>query len=249
MAQAMIMRRGGTGNTLKTAAYPAVGNLPASAEDGTVAVITTTPLGNVTVDIAQPAVAAAGDLWLSTLFVGRAALTLGEKPLAKAYPFVATQYIGGVWTYVRAFVYRGGWVELRAWLYDMGNAHPENGGAWAVDYVESGYGSVTFGAQTISMTRTIQGIRTSVKKADPIDFTPVNTLKLVMKKTSGAATGIVNIQIDNGTTTVASISAATWATNEERTLAMDVSALNAAYYLRVRVYDASTFTLSQAWME
>ncbi len=243
------MRRGGAGITLKTAIYPAVGNLPASAEDGTLAVITATPLGIITLDTAQPTAAVAGDLWLSTLFVGRAAIQLSEKPLARAYPFTAAQYIGGVWTFTRAFVYHGGWVELRAWLYDMGNNHPENGGAWAVDYIESGYGSVVFNAQNIALTRTIAGSRTSVKKADPIDFTPANTLKLVLKKTSTAATGYVNVIVDNGTTTLATLTASTWAANEERTLSLDVSALNGAYYLRVRVMDAATFTLSQAWLE
>jgi hypothetical protein len=250
MAQAYITRRGG-GAALRLDILTAatVAALPASAADGALAMISTVAAGKVTLDAAEPAAPAAGDVWLKLGYHGRAALPLCERPLVRAYPFTAAQFAGGAWAFVRAFVYHGGWLELRAWLYDMGDAHPENGGAWAVDYIEGTYGSVTFGTAYIAVARTIAGARTSVKKADSIDFTPFTTLRVLIRKTSTGTTGTVSLRVMNGTTTEALLTATDWTQNEERTLSLDVSGVNAERALKIFVTDSSTFRIYQAWLE
>lgn len=250
MAQAMIMRRGArAGLRLTPAVYTAVTALPATAGEGALAVVTAVATGHVTLDAAQPATPAEGDLWLKLGYHGRAALPLCEDPLVNAYPYTAAQYVSGVWTFVRAFVFHGGWLELRAWLYDAGDHHPENGGAWALDYIEGSYGSVTFASGYITMARTIAGSRTSVKKADSIDFTPFTSLRVVMRKTSSGSTGAVSLRVMSGATLIASATASDWVQNEERTLLLNVSALDAAYMLKIYVHDSSTFRVLQAWLE
>lgn len=250
MGQVMIMRRGGGGGVrIKPTAYSTVGGLPGSAADGAVAVITSTAIGNLTLDAVQPSTAATGDLWLKTDFLGRAAIQLSAKPLVKSYPYTAMQYISGAWAFVRVFVYHGSWLEIRAWLYDTGNQHTELGNSWAIDYLEAGYGTITFGASAITMTRTIAGSGVRVKKADLIDFTQFNTLKVVMKRTSAAATGFVTVYIFDGATAVASVQSVAWNQNEIRTIALDVSAINAARKLSIYVHDVCTFEVQQAWLE
>ncbi len=250
MADAMIMRRGGgAGVKLKLTTYAAAGLLPASADDGAVAVITTTPIGSITLDATQPTTAATGDLWLKIGFLGRAAVQLYAKPLVKNYPFTAMQYFSGAWAFVRVFVYHGAWLELRAWLYDMGNNHTENGSNWAVDYLEAGYGTITFGASAVAMTRTVSGSGVQIKKSDLIDLTQFSTLKVLMKKLSSASSGQARVTILDGSTTVATVTASSWAQNEIRTVSLDVSAINALRKIRVEIMDTSNFEMQQAWLE
>jgi hypothetical protein len=250
MGQAMITRRGGgAGVKLKPVAYASVLQLPASADDGALAVITTTGIGYITVDKDQPATAAAGDLWLKTGFVGRSALLLSPKPLVKSYPFTAMQYIGGAWTFVRVFVYSGGWLELRAWLYDAGDMHTEHGGAFVNDYIEGSYGSITYGASYISIVRTIAGSRTSIRKANSIDLTQFKTLKAVVQISGSFSSPQFSLRVFDGSTQIAIVTASDWTTSEEKTIELNVENLNGVYTVKAYVVNQCTFRVKQVWLE
>ena len=248
MAQAMIMRRGGAGLRLKLAIYASVLALPASAEDGAIAVVTATAIGNVTMDKAAPATAAAGDLWLNTAAVGSVAMVLSSKPLIYGYPSAAMQYIGGAWVAVRAFVYHGAWHELRTWLYENGDTHIENAGAWSTE--SPAYGTVTYGATYITSASSVTTYANTVTKQNTIDITPYSQLKVLIQKTTAASTGVVVLRLLDGTTLVASGgNYANWLQNEERILSLDVSEANGSYRVAMRFSEVATFRIKQVWLE
>ena len=248
MAQAMILRRGGAGLRLKLAIYASALTLPASADDGAIAVVTATEIGNVTMDKAAPATAAAGDLWLNTADVGSVAMQLSKKPLIYGYPSTAMQYIGGAWVAVRAFVYHSAWHELRTWLYENGDAHTENGGAWSTE--SPAYGTVTYGATYITSTSSVTTFANTISKQNNIDITPYSQLKALVQKTTAATTGAVLLRLYNGTTVVASGGdSANWLQNEERILSLDVSEANGLYRPVLRFSEVATYRIKQVWLE
>ena len=248
MAQAMIMRRGGAGLRLPLSIYASVLTLPASAVDGAVAVVSATAIGNVTMDKATPATAAEGDLWLNTAAVGSVAIPLSSKPLLYGYPSTAMQYIGGAWVAVRAFVYHSAWHELRTWLYENGDAHTENGGAWSTE--SPAYGTVTYGATYITSASSVTTFANTVTKQNNIDITPYSQLKALIQKTTAATTGAVLLRLYDGTALVASGgNYANWLQNEERTLSLDVSEANGSYRVVLRFSEVATYRVKQVWLE
>ena len=248
MAQAMMMRRGGAGLRLKLAIYASVLALPATADDGAIAVVSATAIGSIAMDKAAPATAAEGDLWLNTAAVGSVAIVLSSKPLIYGYPSAAMQYIGGAWVAVRAYVYHSAWHELRTWLYEDGNAHAENGGAWSTE--SPAYGTVTYGATYITSASSVATFANTVTKQNNIDITPYSQLKALIQKTTAATTGAVLLRLYDGTSIVASGGNYTnWLQNEERTLSLDVREANGSYRVALRFLEVATFRVKQMWLE
>ena len=251
MAEAFITRRGGGASSkLKVTAYAAYGNLPASADDGAVAVITSTAINKLYIDAVQPSSPVTGDVWFKTNSLGKQSVPILLKPFVTVYPSTTVQYNGSAWVYVRALVYHSYWYDVRAWLYDTGNMYAETGGNWVVDSLEAGYGTITFGASAMILTHTIPGTGgCQVRKSTAFDFSPFSSLKVVVKKTSSASTGQFWVDVMQGTTSLGQVAAASFNQNETRTLSLDVTAMNATANPRLKTVDAATFEVQQVWLE
>lgn len=116
---------------LKVIAAASKAALPATAKDGTIAVITTTAVGTVWAQADEPASHSAGDVWIKTGLSSTAPINLATKGSALLYPKNAAQYIGGQWVSVTLYTRSNSvWVIGLAYLYNRDTFTSMSGGGF-----------------------------------------------------------------------------------------------------------------------
>ena len=233
MGDCFITRRGGGagGSKVTAIAVENAENLPASAKEGTIAVITDTAVGNVYIQNTEPDSPAVGDVWVNTGVTSQAPIQIGNVTL---YPSAAKQYGDGVWAPAIAKVYlNGAWVELiSGMLYDSGNEFDAVTGGWSItnkgskaeDYILVGSSSLTANQSSYAT------------HAKPVDFTDFNTLEVHFTSArSNTSVGYIQVRVyDESEKQVLSANAVSGsATVTDKLVVMDISALEGKYYVRV----------------
>lgn len=169
MAQAFILRRGGSG----VADLTMIGSqtCPATPNPNTLWLYTQTALKRMVIQPAQPTTleggAAAGDVWLRS--GGGGPVLLQHRGLAYAV-IAAYVYTGSVWALTPAQYYNGkGWTPAGAALLDGANQYAGLTGGWQKTNCVGDGGGVTFPNTNAMRLQTVEAI----------DLTPFNTLQFV----------------------------------------------------------------------
>ena len=128
---------GGGASGLSVKSYASEEDLPVTAKDGDIAVISTTNIGKAYVQSTEPTEAKSGDVWITFTATGSLPAVTGG---AVIHPKKEKQYNGSEWVGVPVFVFNSGkWNSPVLVLLDRENTADETTGGWAVFK----YGNVT----------------------------------------------------------------------------------------------------------
>ncbi len=107
---------------LNIKAYESLLMLPATAEDGTVGVITTTAIGNIYTQPEQPSTPASGDVWAKTNIVNAGSVNLLTKGSLVVCVETVFQYNGNTWDKKDFRIWKNNtWTQVSVSLYSYGN--------------------------------------------------------------------------------------------------------------------------------
>jgi hypothetical protein len=241
----------GGDSSLNAVAYSSAANLPASADAGTLAIITSTALGIAYASAEAPASPAAGDIWVQLGTNSVAPVVLTDEITLD--PLSVYQYVSSAWVFRISYVYTGSaWKILSTYLYDDGAFILAND----IAVVASTNGSLTKNANNIYMSASRgEGVNAyCVAGFDTkINVTNISKIKAYLNHSwtsSGAA--ILGVSLNKSTTLAASV---TSTSSGLQTLSLDVSALTGEYYVMLRVqdygdwYTADTITVYEVYYE
>lgn len=188
MGQAFIVRRGGgSGAKLKIVSYASKDDLPATAPNGTVAVITTEAIGDAYVQYAAPAEAAQGSLFFSSAGSDLNILQIGGVSFRSTGAFIRTDT---GWKPVDTYTFRdGAWLFVPSGkMYDTGNEYESytggftakaakvySGASAAAVVPEVRRGETSLFASASSNDSSVNGSG-MIYTANKIDLTPYKTL-------------------------------------------------------------------------
>jgi len=187
MGQAYLVRRGGGGTKLKIVSYASKAQLPETAGDGTVAVITTEAIGDAYVQPVAPASAETGSLFFSSVGSDADLLKIGSVTFQSTGAFIRTDT---AWEAVDTYIFRNGaWQFVPSGrLYDAGNEYETYTGGFTVRAakVYSGAsasavvpevrrGETSLFASTSSNDSSVNGSG-MIYTTNKIDLTPYKTL-------------------------------------------------------------------------
>ena len=240
---------GAAGAELNITAYSAVGSLPASADEGAVAVITSTAIGDTHVSNDEPSSPASGDVWLWT----------GNENLAPVFltdfivlsPRACFQYNGSSWDYVESYVYHSSaWVEITLYVYLTGDFFLSDSYS-GVSGGDNNWSSVTISLEDNYIQYICTGTGDREVRygftTDPIDLTDVDSITFVTSTYGNIDTRYVGVKTDRsyGFNAQASFAAGT-----EVSTTLDVSALSGYYYPGVRAgrYSTGSANVDKCWI-
>ena len=230
---------GGGGAELDITAYSAVGSLPTSADEGAVAIITTTAINVVHAAADEPTPDGSGDVWIWLGDNQLVDIDIGSNILLP--PKAAFQYISSAWTYIESYVYHSGaWVEVTLYVYDTGDFYLVDSYS-AVSYGGNNYSQVTISLESgfIKYLCTGTGDRETRYgwTTTLVDLTDVDTIRFSYSTTG--AIDCCNFKVSTTRTNSAAASAAgTYGASQTKDL--DVSSLTGEYYIGLEGGRSST---------
>lgn len=193
----MILNMAGAGGSaLKVISAASAAALPTTAAEGTIAVITDTPITSFEIGFLVPAVPKEGMVYLSESNVSNVPVNVAKDPnIAYLYPTGCSQYVGDAWT-IKDFRIRKNkeWVTPRTYLYNAGNQYTAVTGGWKA---RSGNGSIGKDRMTFSSGPNA-GLPndSSVMTVGKIDFTNFTKFHATLYSQSGD--GCYTTIIDSG---------------------------------------------------
>ena len=150
-------------------AYSSQKDLPETAPENTIAVITNIPISSYTFCSTQPTQAAEGLVWISTGRSSTVAFSATKRNPLNVYPTGCSQYVNGAWVSKIAKTFMGGaWKDWLHYLYDNGNQCQSLSGGWIVG---EGTGSAEIGDSGISLATTEASPRIHVETKSAVDLT------------------------------------------------------------------------------
>lgn len=166
--------------------------LPSSAEENTIAVITTSPITSYVFASSAPTSPAEGMVWFATLTASTVEFNAIKKNGLWVYPTSCQQYVSGVWVSKTAKTYQdSAWVDWwDGYYYKDGNQEIVVTGGWSKYALNSGVNKVTFDASEIHFGVQYQdgaGYGGSICTKNKIDVTNLSTL--IVKKSCQKVTG------------------------------------------------------------
>jgi len=260
MSNVFISRRGGggTGGKVNAISVASAENLPASAKEGTIAVITSTAIKNVYVQNTEPTVVEVGDVWISTGVASTVPVQLGNATL---YPSAVKQYVTGEWKSVSAYVFfSGSWMTLEMYLFRSGDQNESVTGGWLAakrmygvpvigeTALEAAYGTANQSYNRV-LFRTKNAVDLSAYKTLKASFTPIT------RNHSGrsVAVGVGNSPFAEGALeeTESTLAACTIgyaqttdAQPQNFTLEYDISELSDSLYVVVHIHSSECSCIS-----
>ena len=250
MASVSVFPCGG-GAKLKVTVYSAVGNLPASAKEGAVAVITSTAIGDVYVSADEPASPASGDLW--AWIGGQSAAPVDLTDLFTVHPRAIYQYSGSAWALLESYVYTSSaWVEVTLYLYDNGEFLLSSGATEVYSY--GTYNVFTIGELSLYIYAYHGGSHCieTIGFDTPIDLTDVSQIKIycsiisLVQGNNGAGFKL-GISPDKSRSLSAAVYRTTNATG--LTMTLDVSAYSGLYYVMLEAYGNDSGAKAYAYVQ
>lgn len=233
MGQALITRRGGSGAlSLSVIAISSANNLPSSAANGTVAIVSATAIVNTWVGNDFPTGVQAGDAFIRTTSKLGYSLPVGLSARFVIYPAAVYQYVGGLWVERVAYFRTGNaWVNAAYIIYNYGELLA---GVWT--------GSGTGGWLATYANRFIVGCSNNangvtnnqynVRNSANVDMTEYRTMHVLCDLTNPGASGGWSIAVgvaNVADTTFAASFAAAAGTVTDVELTVDVSSLAGPY--------------------
>lgn len=219
----------GGGASISVKAYASADELPITAKDGAIAVISHTAVAKVYAQSVEPAEPKAGDLWI--LFAANGTLpAVGGNVVI--YPQKSYQYTDGAWTAIPMKVYKdGSWVDATAdaVIYTPSDEVEEITGGW----------HATSATQIVKNANGMEIYSGFVSTALKIDLTHYSLLKVEVRCRSGA-TSFVGI----GTTQTAFVASTETGKDESTyfTRVVDLEAVKGEYYILIQSRSSSTAT-------
>lgn len=226
----IIIPVGGSGGAnLDITAYSAVGSLPASDDEGAMAVITSTALGDVYISADAPVSPSSGDVWV--WIGGQSPAPIALTDLLTIHPRACYQYNGSNWAALESYVYSdSAWVELSLIVYDYGAE------------ILSAMTQRSFGGNQVStVTYTEQSgavyiLRTSTgdwgyrcySTDQAIDLTDISTIRMTYTRTSGLTLRLYVSGTNSSYNATASVEGSS---GSNLTVNLNVSALSGLYYI------------------
>lgn len=223
--------KGGTGSAaLNITAYSTVGSLPASADEGAVAIITSTAINDVYVSADEPGSPSSGDIWLWLGHNQLVDIDIGSNILLP--PKAAFQYSGSAWEYKESYVYSSSaWVEVTLYVYDTGDFY------LADSYSGVSYGGNNWSAVSVSLeSGFIKYLCTGTGDREQrygwtttlVDLTDVDTVRI--NYSTAGAIDTLTFKISTTRTNTAVVSSnGTYGASHTKDL--DVSSLSGEYYI------------------
>lgn len=253
---------GGMPLNFKVKAYASKLLLPATANENTVSVITTTPITGWSFSVTEPAAPYRGMVWLRT----SANLANSFNALRKNELFVyldyAKQYISGKWVSKDAQLFKNGaWHGLFSGvLYDSGDEYTNYTGGWEYETLvymsyggAYGKGTVQKNADSIYLY-TYDSTQASVVTQNKIDISKYSTLNLDYSGFYDEATGWKHFALLSGIGKFEEVAvASTKISAANGQVAIDVSNITGNYYVGVVINtgDGTTtkLTINKIWLE
>ena len=240
----------GGGAKLKVTAYSVVGNLPASAKEGAVAVITATAIGDVYVSADAPASPASGDLW--AWIGGQSAAPVDLTDVFTVHPRAIYQYSGTAWSVLESYVYTSSaWVEVTLYLYDDGEFLLSSGATEVYSYGSQSVFVIGASSLYIYAYAGNSHCNEYVGFDTPIDLTDVSQIKIccstvyTVQGNNGAGFRL-GISPDKSTSWSAAVNQT--ATAAGLTMTLDVSAFTGVYYVMLHAYGSDSAAKAYAYV-
>ncbi len=254
MGQAMMLRRGGSGGGAMDMVLTAISSsllLPASAPNGTVAIVTTATIGKLWVGKTAPSSGmVAGDVYIRTTGVLSFGLPVALEERFVIYPAAVYQYASGAWAMMRAYYRIGGaWVNSAFVVYSEGDkvsgtwvgSSTGTAGRWLTDNATN----FVVGCTGNNSSTTFQYATNSVA-LDVTEHTTMHVLCDVVHPGPSNAQ-YVGIGLANaGNTTFVAIKYAAVGTFSDLELTLDITALTGSYRPQVQagVWGNESYTRS-----
>lgn len=172
----------GGGASISAKAYASADELPTTAKDGTIAVISATPVGNVYAQSAEPTEPLEGDVWVAFGVDGNVPVATGNVII---YPSEAKQYLSGSWVEKTILIFaEGEWKTLFMYLFHAGNTYESITGGWTSTGYTSPNGSNTQGTVGDSIVcKAVSGSSANacgvVGTVNPVQISGKKTLRVI----------------------------------------------------------------------
>lgn len=245
--QAIEGIKGGGGVTAK--AYASEDVLPTSADDGEIAVISTTAAENVYVQSEEPSEPATGDLWITYSTSGNHPANAGNVTI---YPLNAYQYTDGSWVKISMFIWADGkWKSQIVYLLNAADECVDITGGWDVYGEASAMAAKTSDGFDVSSKNTgYQRAGIQTKKA--INISEYSRIVFAGKVTAHYSYYQTQFGIQtekaSGVSDIVNTAAKVSVTKEgEFSLTLDVSSYSGEYY--VGITSGTEMTVTQIYME
>ena len=230
----IILPVGVSGAQLNVKAYAAVSNLPATANEGAIAVITSTAIGNSYAAAEAPSAPSSGDIWVLLGSDSLAPVMLSDSITIS--PRAAYQYNGSSWGILETYVYTGSaWVEITLLVYDTGNFY--FGNSLSMTSYRKTSDSLTLLANTIrfKVTGDVNGADwTWAHTTQVVDVTGISQIRVNFSFSSSRGHGILQLaSARSSAATVASVSLS----YGEGTKTLNVASYSGNYYIGIEFYD------------
>ncbi len=242
--------------------------LPASPKENTIAVFTTTPIGEHQFSVSTPiakrdgTALATGDIWINTNNASNIKFNALSENVLMTYPYGVYQYISNAWQSIsNVKIYQNGqWISFITWFYNQGNLYASLTGGWEHSFTSGFSDTYQLILGPSSMNRTISGSSTYVyRTTDAINVTPFKKIFMNASYTSNYS-GIHRITIFTSTSATPASTTAAFVRDTNfstQTVDFDVSAVTGNQFLTVAIYHnyhaspsgSSTCAINQIWAE
>ncbi|MDO4566399.1 MAG: hypothetical protein Q4B42_03615 [Oscillospiraceae bacterium] len=262
---------GGSVSALKVQSYATEAALLADTpKDGTIGVVTETPITEWVFSTTQPTTRqdgselSGGELWFKCGISSPAARNVLKKNSAWVYPNLCYQYVSGVWISKLSKTYQdGAWMEWSKYLYDKGDeCLTIGGGGWTASGFIWGSNDPNPGLVTKNADHMLIGCASGAKttvvgKSALIDVSGYRTLSLiydVVTAGSGSNSVFLNVASNKEAFHTSSVAMARHnypAVGNDYLLTGDISAVNDSYYIAVSTYDSGgtlTIRVKEVWL-
>lgn len=102
-------------------AYESENELPQTADENTIAVITDKEITAHVFATEEPQTPAEGLVWFETGAAGKVYFAATADGSIYLYPSKAKQYVSGAWASKAAKIYQNGWIDWSVYLFEQGN--------------------------------------------------------------------------------------------------------------------------------
>lgn len=118
--------KGGGGKVVNVKAVSSSDELPSSAKNGDIVLVTDTPIANIVIALKEPETASDGDVCVRVGDLSIVSVNVGNNPSIELRPWLVTQYIGGEWALKEAYVRDDSeWVALDGIIFYQGWLSPK----------------------------------------------------------------------------------------------------------------------------
>lgn len=196
---------GGGGLNFAVKQYADAAELPASAAENTIAIITAETMTSWAFDAVAPADPAEGMVWIEVGAASEVAFNLLKKNAVYVYPVSVWQYIAGAWSTVDAYIrQKSAWTQFSelitsVYLYNAGDVCEAVTGGYAAfslkptsNPASNGSPSISYGenAMTISSDTAYATNGGIVRTSKKVDVTSFKKLVWEGERTGGAQANI-----------------------------------------------------------